>query len=220
MSLPTRNYRNRILAGLPKAEIGRLAPHLTPIDLKVGTHLLDGQADYAYFMEQGIASVVLTLADGATVEVGVIGFDGVVGLPMLLGSTSMPGATFIQVEGSGFRIDARRLKSEFERTGQLRDRLQRYMLASLIQSAQNGACNRLHTIVERLARWLLTCHDRVQSERIGLTARISRPDAGCSPNDGHPGGRNVTSSRHHRLFTRPCDDQEPQRSGERRLRML
>jgi len=169
VSLPTRNYRNRILAGLPKAEIGRLAPHLTPIDLKVGTHLLDGQADYAYFMEQGIASVVLTLANGATVEVGVIGFDGVVGLPMLLGSNSMPGATFIQVEGSGFRIDARRLKSEFERTGQLRDHLQRYMLASLIQSAQNGACNRLHTIVERLARWLLTCHDRVQSERIGLT---------------------------------------------------
>jgi CRP-like cAMP-binding protein len=169
VSPPIRKYRNRILAGLPKAEIGRLAPHLTFVDLKVGTHLLDGQADFAYFMEQGIASVVLTLADGATVEVGVIGFDGVVGIPMLLGATSMPGATFIQVAGSGFRIDAARLKGEFERGGQLRNHLQRYTLAYLIQTAQNGACNRLHTIVERLARWLLTCHDRVQSERMGLT---------------------------------------------------
>ena len=106
MSPPARKYRNHILAGLPKGEISRLAPHLTPVDLKVGTHLLDGRADYAYFMEQGIASVVLTLTDGATVEVGVIGFDGVVGLPMLLGATSMPGETFIQVAGSGFRIDA------------------------------------------------------------------------------------------------------------------
>jgi CRP-like cAMP-binding protein len=169
MNPPAKQYKNRVLAALPKAEIGRLRPHLSPVNLKLRTQLLDGRADHAYFLEEGLASVVLTLAVGATVEVGVVGIDGVVGLPILLGAETMPGETFIQVEGSGFRIDAKRLKSEFERAGQLRSHLQKYVLANLVQSAQNAACNRLHTISERLARWLLTCHDRVQTDRMPLT---------------------------------------------------
>lgn len=166
---PPTQYKNRILASLPKSEIDRLAPHLLPVNVKLRAQLLDGRADYAYFLEEGLASVVLTLADGATVEVGVIGIDGVVGLPILLGAESMPGGTFIQVAASGFRIDAQHLKSEFERPGNLRSHLEKYLLANLLQSAQNAACNRLHTITERLARWLLTCHDRVQSDRMPLT---------------------------------------------------
>jgi CRP-like cAMP-binding protein len=169
MNPPAKQYKNRVLAALPKAELNRLRPHLSPVNLKLRTQLLDGRADYAYFLEDGLASVVLTLAGGATVEVGVIGIDGVVGLPILLGAETMPGETFIQVEGSGFRIDAKRLKNEFERSGQLRSHLQKYILANLVQSAQNAACNRLHTISERLARWILTCHDRVQSDRMPLT---------------------------------------------------
>ena len=81
----------------------------------------------------------------------------------------MPGQTFIQVEGCGYRIDAARLKEEFERAGQLRSYLQKYMIAHLVQSSQNAACNRLHTISERLARWILTCHDRIQSDNMPLT---------------------------------------------------
>ena len=117
------------MAALPKAEIDRLKPHLSPVTLKVRTPLLDGHADHAYFMEEGLASVVLTLAGGDTVEVGVIGIDGVVGLPILLGAGTMPGETFIQVAGSGYRIDAQLLKAEFERNGQLRSHLQKYVLA-------------------------------------------------------------------------------------------
>jgi CRP-like cAMP-binding protein len=166
---PPTQYKNRVLAALPKAEIDRLAPHLSRVNLKVRTRLLDGHADYAYFMEEGLASVVVTFANGATVEVAVVGIDGVVGIPVLLGAATMPGETFIQVAGSGFRIDAKRLKNEFERTGQLRCHLQRYVLANLVQSAQNAACNRLHEISDRLARWILTCHDRVQSDRMPLT---------------------------------------------------
>jgi CRP-like cAMP-binding protein len=169
MNPPAKHYKNRILAALPKAEINRLRPHLSPVDLKLRTQLLDGRADHAYFLEEGLASVVLTMAGGATVEVGVVGIDGVVGLPMLLGAENMPGETFIQVAGSGFRIDAKRLKNEFERAGQLRSHLQKYVLANLVQSAQYAACNRLHAISERLARWILTCHDRVQSDRMPLT---------------------------------------------------
>jgi CRP-like cAMP-binding protein len=166
---PPRQYKNRVLAALPKAEIDRLAPHLLPVKLKLRTQLLHGRADYAYFLEEGLASIVLTLADGSTIEVGVVGVDGVVGIPILLGADGMPGKTFIQVAGSGFRLNAKRLKNEFERPGQLRRHLQKYLLAHLAQSAQNAACNRLHTIGERLARWLLTCHDRVQSGRLPLT---------------------------------------------------
>lgn len=73
------------------------------------------------------------------------------------------------MEGHGFRIKAGRLKEEFERNGELRKHLQRYVLANLVQSAQNAACNRLHTISERLARWLLTCHDRLSGDEMRLT---------------------------------------------------
>ncbi len=169
MNLPANRYKNRVLVALPKDEIDRLAPHLSPVVLKTRTQLLDNRDEYAYFLEEGLASVVLTLNDGASVEVGVIGIDGVVGLPMLMGAATMPGQTFMVMEGSGFRIPSRRLKEEFERAGQLRNLLQKYMLAHLIQSSQGAACNRLHTISERLARWLLTCHDRVQSENMPLT---------------------------------------------------
>ena len=169
MNPPAKVYKNRVLAALPKAEIDRLKPHLSPVTLKVRTPLLDGHADHAYFMEEGLASVVLTLAGGETVEVGIIGIDGVVGLPIILGAGTVPGETFIQVAGSGYRIEAPRLKAEFERDGQLRSHLQKYVQAYLIQSAQNAACNRLHTISERLARWILTCYDRVQTDRMPLT---------------------------------------------------
>jgi CRP-like cAMP-binding protein len=169
MNSPPIQYKNRVLASLPKAEIDRLSPHLVPVALSTRTQLLDGNASHAYFLEEGLASVVLTLTNGATIEVGVIGIDGVIGIPTLLGAGTMPGETFIQVEGSGYRIDAQVLKVEFERSGQLRSHLQKFMLASMVQSAQNAACNRLHTIRERLARRMLTCHDRVQSDRMPLT---------------------------------------------------
>jgi len=98
-----QQFKNRVLAALPKAEIDRLAPHLAPVTLKLRAQLLDGRGDYAYFLEGGLASVVLPMQDGSTVEVGVIGIDGVVGLPVLLGAGRMPGETFIQVDASGFR---------------------------------------------------------------------------------------------------------------------
>jgi CRP-like cAMP-binding protein len=169
MNQPAKQYKNRVLSALPKEELDRLTPHLIPMTLPVRTMLLDGTSDYAYFMEDGMASVVLTMADGSTVEVGVIGIDGIVGLPVILGADHMPGETFIQVPGSGYRISAQHLKDEFEKGGQLRSILQKYLLANLVQSAQNAACNRLHSISERLSRWILTCHDRVQTDHMPLT---------------------------------------------------
>jgi hypothetical protein len=145
-------YKNRVLAALPKAEIARLTPHLSKLTLKQEQTLADGNPKYAYFLEQGIASVVATVEDGTTVEIGVIGVDGVVGIPILLGSTGVPGRTFVQIEGSGFRIPATVLKAEFERAGTLREHLQKYIQAFLVQTAQTAVCNRLHIILRSASR--------------------------------------------------------------------
>jgi CRP-like cAMP-binding protein len=169
MNPRAHTYKNRILAALPAAEMSRPTPHLSRMTLKLEQTLLDGRAKYAYFMEQGMASVVATLENGTTVEVGVIGIDGVVGIPILLGTDTAPWRTFVQIEGEGFRIAASLLKEEFERPGELRTKLRKYIQAFLVQTAQTAVCNRLHNIEERLSRWLLTCHDRMESDRLRLT---------------------------------------------------
>ncbi len=162
-------FKNRVLASLPAVEINRLSPHLVPIDLPQNKSLVDGKATAAYFLEVGIASVVVTLEDGETVEVGVIGNDGVVGIATLLGVENGTSRTFMQIEGTGYSIKPQILREEFERPGQLRTYLQRYMQAFMSQTAQTAACNRVHGIEERLARWLLTCRDRMPSDQLNLT---------------------------------------------------
>jgi CRP-like cAMP-binding protein len=167
---PTKDvFKNRVLASLPRSELNRLKPHLAPVVLEQHTNLLDGKNSDAYFLEEGIASVVVSLSNGATVEVGVIGRDGVVGIPILLGADSAPGRTFMQIAGSGFCIEGSLLRKEFERAGELRHYLQRYMHGFMVQTAQTAVCNRLHSIEERLSRWLLTCRDRTGSDELRLT---------------------------------------------------
>ena len=165
----TAPYKNRILAGLSKSEANRLVKKLEPLKLKQGQSLLDGKATDAYFLEEGMASVVLNLASGDTIEVGVIGSEGVVGLPILFGTGSIPGRTFMQIGGSGYRLKGEYLKEEFERGGELQNILLRHAQGLFTQSAQTAACNRMHTIESRLARWLLTCHDRVEADQLLLT---------------------------------------------------
>ena len=162
-------FKNRVLAALPSTELSRLSPYLKPIDLPQHTSLLDGKATEAYFLEGGIASVVVTLEEGDTVEVGVIGHDGVVGIPSLLGVENGTSHTFMQIQGSGYSIKPHILREQFERPGELRQYLQKYIQAFMAQTAQTAACNRVHDIEERLARWLLTCRDRMPSDELRLT---------------------------------------------------
>lgn len=162
-------FKNRVLASLPAAELSRISPHLVPMELPQHKSLLDGKANLAYFLDDGIASVVVTLEDGATVEVGVIGNDGVVGIPSLLGVDNGTSRTFMQIQGSGYSIKPHILREQFERPGELRQYLQRYIQAFIAQTAQTAACNRVHDIEERLARWLLTCRDRMPTDQLMLT---------------------------------------------------
>lgn len=169
--MPGSPYQNRILASLPREAMDRLEPHLLPTTLKLGQTLMaSGQKiRYAYFLEAGLASVVTTMKNKTSVEVAVVGKDGVVGLPVLLDTASIPNRAFIQIRGSGFRIGASALRQEFERRGKLRQKLQRYFQAHLVQASQTAACNRLHEISERLARWLLLCMDRIDSSELEMT---------------------------------------------------
>jgi CRP-like cAMP-binding protein len=166
-----KSYKNRILASLPKVEIGRLAPDLSRLSFEVGKTLVEPDEDitHAYFLESGLASAVVAMANGNTVETGITGNDGVIGIPVLLGTESMPSRTFMQIAGNGYRIPARRLFEAYERPGMLRKQINRYFQAHLAQTAQTAACNRLHDIAERLARWLLICHDRMESDTFHLT---------------------------------------------------
>ena len=164
-------YANRILASLPVDEMARLAPNLHPVTFRHGDPLLEDSriVTHAYFLETGIASIVVETEDGKTVEASIVGRCGMVGIPILLGTKSMPGRTFIQIPGSGFRISAQDVGRELERPGAFRQRLLVYLQAQLVQVSQTAACNRLHEIEERLARWLLLCRDRTDSDDLGLT---------------------------------------------------
>jgi CRP-like cAMP-binding protein len=164
-------FKNNILASLPKAELRGLEPHLIPLDLprRYMFHEAGEKVPYCYFLEEGLASIVVTLENGSTVEVGVAGREGMVGLPVLMDTEGMPNQAFMQVAGSGYRIRANVLRENFERSPTLRKMLMRYLQLHLVQASQTAACNRLHEVEERMARWLLICQDRVNSHDIHLT---------------------------------------------------
>ncbi len=164
-------YINRVLSSLPKSEIGRLQVNLEPVLLPQNEALAEPGENmlYAYFLEEGMASIVVTMKNGATVEVGVVGREGLVGLPILFGTQQLPTRTFMQIRGSGFRIKAQFLRAEFERSGKFRDNCGRYLQSHVVQISASAACNRVHNIDERLARWLLLCQDRTALALLPLT---------------------------------------------------
>lgn len=169
--MAANKYQNRVLASLSEDEIERLDSHMSLVELSLGTVLLHAgkKVEYVYFIETGLASIVTTMRDGTSVEAGVVGFEGIAGIPILLGSNSMPHRTFMQMAGSAYRLKAGVLGREFEMPGKLRQKLQHYLQAYLTQVSQTAACNRLHEVAERLARWLLMCQDRTASEDLRIT---------------------------------------------------
>jgi CRP-like cAMP-binding protein len=164
-------YKNQILSRLPRTEIARLRPNLEPLLLPQNKDLtLAGEnALHGYFLEEGMASIVVTMRSGVSVEVGIVGREGLAGLPILFGTGHMTTHTFMQIAGSGFRIKAQVLKAEFDRSGMFRALCVRYFQGHLVQVSSSAACNRLHNIEQRLARWLLLCQDRTSLSRLPLT---------------------------------------------------
>jgi CRP-like cAMP-binding protein len=162
---------NRILNALSRDEYERLAPHLEYVKMSLGEVLYhpDQPITHVYFPNSGTVSIVSSFADGETVEVGMVGNEGMFGVCVFLGSIRTPLLAQVQLAGDGLRMRAEMLKREFSMGGQLHDLLLRYTQAFITQIAQTAACNRAHGVDSRLAKWLLMCQDRAHSQELGLT---------------------------------------------------
>jgi CRP-like cAMP-binding protein len=161
---------NGLLELLAPEDLLRMRAELEPVALHVHDVLYEPgeEIKYVYFPTSGCISMVHALRDG-NVEVGTIGFEGMVGIAVLLGGTSAPTRALVQVEGEGYRISTdafRRIIASSQSTARV---FLRFGLALFNQVAQSVACNRLHSLEERCARWLLITHDRVEGDEFRLT---------------------------------------------------
>jgi CRP-like cAMP-binding protein len=163
--------RNVILLALPAEEYGLIRPYLELVDLP-HYFLLHESGDkirFAYFLNEGMASLVVVSRDGHSVEVGITGREGMIGLPLTAGIQSACFRAIMQIPGSGVRVPADIFEQRLPSLPTLRSKLARYTLMHALQVGQIAACNRLHELDKRLARWLLMCQDRVDSESLRLT---------------------------------------------------
>jgi CRP-like cAMP-binding protein len=171
VELPAAARRNRLLANLPEADFERLLPNLELVGLALKEALYDANRPirHVHFVLCGVVSLVTTLEGGAIVETGLVGNEGMVGLPAFLGAMTSPVTAFCQVPGLALRIDAAALREEARGGVALVGVLHRYTQAFLTQLSQSVACNRMHGLRERCARWLLMTHDRAGTDEFSLT---------------------------------------------------
>jgi CRP-like cAMP-binding protein len=157
--------RNRLLSALPREALEQILPTLTHVPLPSGMVIYEPGVPITqvYFVLTGIVSMVSQMREG-TVEVGTVGCEGMTGLPIVLSADTMPTRAFVQVPGEALRMEAVDLVRMMEESPKLRRLLHRYVLALFDQTAQHAACNRLHGLEERCARWLLMTHDRVEGD--------------------------------------------------------
>ncbi len=166
-----RAVNNVILLSLPDEEYAALRPDLEPAELPQYDilHEPGEKIDFAYFLNQGMTSLVALSSDGRSVEVGIVGREGLVGMSLTVGLRRGTFRAIMQMSGSGLRIRSDAFDKVLSRAPALRLELSRYGLMHAMQVAQLAACNRLHEIEQRLARWLLMCQDRVDSPMLPLT---------------------------------------------------
>jgi len=162
---------SRILLSLPDEEYDAMLPQLEFVEfrLRQSLHESPDGLEYGYFLNFGLASLVIVVNDGRSVEVGIVGREGFVGTPIAAGLNRTPYGACVQANGNGFRIKAEVLEVILSSTPNLRLHLNQYAQIQAMQVAQLAACNRLHEIDQRLARWLLMCQDRICSDLLPMT---------------------------------------------------
>jgi CRP-like cAMP-binding protein len=163
--------RNRILLSVPDTEYRLIRPHLKFLSLPhhLNLHEPHRTLKFVHFPNEGLISLVVELKEGKGVEAGLIGNEGAAGVPAVLGLSRSPLREIVQIAGSGFRMRVGALKEILRSTPHLQVILSRFAMGLAMQVAQTAACNRLHNIEQRLARWLLIAHDRVDSGIIPIT---------------------------------------------------
>ncbi|WP_043344372.1 Crp/Fnr family transcriptional regulator [Belnapia moabensis] len=167
----TPTSRNRLLAALPSGVLAELWPQLQSVELPF-RHVLQAPGkpiEAVYFPETGWASMLAYMEDGDAAEVGLIGREGFIGLPVLLGADHDDIEAMVQGPGTALRMDARAFRQELQRLPALHDLLLRYALVHHGQVARTAACNGRHHTDQRLARWLLMGHDRAEGDEYPMT---------------------------------------------------
>ena len=166
--------RNRLLLALPPADLAALWPRLEPIDMALQEVLQVAEQPMTavYFIETGWISMIASLEEGDGAEVGLVGYEGLLGLPLLLNDDCDDLDGMVQCPGTALRLAAEDFRMALERIPSLRHLLQRYALVYHGQVARTAACNSRHDIPQRLARWLLMGHDRAQGCSYPMTQEI------------------------------------------------
>jgi CRP-like cAMP-binding protein len=162
---------NKLLALMPREDLQFLSEHLENVELPLRMKLEVSHKpfEFVYFIDAGFASVVANGIKGRSVEVGVIGREGMTGMAIVLGTDRSPHDTFIQAAGKGQRIRAAKLRERLDNSEGLRRTLLRYGHVLGVQTAQTALSNGRDKLEERLARWLLMAHDRIGTDELPLT---------------------------------------------------
>lgn len=165
---------NALLAALPTRERNDAHRASRLFTLEFGAKILEAQSrsTHAYFPISGAVSLIRTLRTGPSVEVGVVGNEGMVGLDIFMGAPAQLNDAVVQGEGSAWRMTAEHLLTRFQRNGEVQRQLLRFTNAFITQISQTAACNRAHDVEARLARWLLMMQDRVAAPQIRMTQQF------------------------------------------------
>jgi CRP-like cAMP-binding protein len=165
------NVRNEILSSLSAQDFNLLSPYLQLIDLPLKQTIIvpDEPLRHVYFPDQGVCSMLALLEGGGSVEIGMIGREGMVGIHILLGTDSVTQECVVQIPGAGWRMAVAPFREAVSQSPSLAACLHRYVMAFLLQISQSAACNAVHKIDERLAHWLLMTHDRTDGDHLLLT---------------------------------------------------
>jgi CRP-like cAMP-binding protein len=165
---------NRLLRALPLADYTWLLPQLTPARLRLRQVLIEPDApiSHVWFVREGVASMITTGHEEGDIEVGRVGCEGLVGLPVLFGDDMLPNRVIVQVEGDAWRIGADAFRHALDARPVLQKLGLRYAAYFTGQLSQSVACNRVHTLEERTARWLLMTHDRVHEAEFEMTHEL------------------------------------------------
>ena len=163
--------RNKILLSLPAGEFRAIRPHLEFVRWQSHRNLYEPnhKFKFAYFPNCGLISLVILMQDGRTVEVAVLGSEGFSGAASVMGLTRSPVREIVQIPGQGFRVPVNALNRSLRIAPNLRRLLERHAVVVGMQIAQTAACNRLHDVKQRLARWLLMAQDRVKTGILSIT---------------------------------------------------
>ena len=174
MSPATDPRTNRLLAALPAAEWQRWLPELEAVDLPLGGVLYESgvSLSHVYFPTTAIVSLLYVMENGASAEIGVVGFEGIVGVSLFMGGESTTSRAVVQSGGQGWRMRSSVLKDEFNRSSPVLHLLLRYTQALITQMAQTAVCNRHHTLDQQLCRWLLLSLDRLDGMALTMTQEL------------------------------------------------